>query len=403
MISLQTRITGTTLSRFFREWLGNALTFPIINIFFEALLEGTAHYLRRPDPYSLILGSLIQAYWLSRWRDSSYLRILSGNLIGPAVYTFLEFSIEGTDFFASSNHLLYWGFAATIGILQALRFKASNQRVIMTSSLEGIFRSSVLLVMYWLFEAKTATQQPYSLAVFFDDSSHIFVTLAIFLLAISNGIFSASVEWYLRLLQNLSLQLKTYSEWLLGRYFLEELISNPQALAMTRRERTVLFMDIRSFTRWSDATPPEEVAEMLNQYYHVAETALVQKAIKIKFTADEVMAIFPDPLTAIHATRELHKHIHTLLAKYQLGVGIGLHTGLLVEGLLGSEEVKFYDAIGDTVNIAKRIESAAQSSEILLSADLLRLVPQPLSVSEVRHIQVKGKSDPLDVFLLALS
>lgn len=86
------------------------------------------------------------------------------------------------------------------------------------------------------------------------------------------------------------------------------------------------------------------------------------------------------------------------MSSCHLGAGIGLHGGLVVEGLLGSANVKFYDVIGDTVNTAKRIESAARSGEILISEHVRNGTGQKLHLDSGREINVKGKEKPLIVY-----
>jgi class 3 adenylate cyclase len=76
-----------------------------------------------------------------------------------------------------------------------------------------------------------------------------------------------------------------------------------------------------------------------------------------------------------------------------LGAGIGLHTGALVEGLLGSDEAKFYDVIGDTVNTAKRIEGNATRAEVLASDDTRKLLDTKFSIGQARQVAAKGKGE----------
>ena len=80
-----------------------------------------------------------------------------------------------------------------------------------------------------------------------------------------------------------------------------------------------------------------------------------------------------------------------------LAAGIGLHAGPLVEGLLGSMGMKFYDVIGDTVNTAKRIESAATGGEVLVSEAVLRQIAAAFACGAARTVSVKGKEAPLKV------
>jgi len=202
-------------------------------------------------------------------------------------------------------------------------------------------------------------------------------------------------------LRRVSAQLKTYSEWLLGPDLLGRVLSNPDALSLVRRERTVVFIDIRNFTRWSETRSPEDVVDMLNRYYTAAEAIAAQHGmIKLKFAADEVMAIFGDAQRAVAAALEMRMALTRILAERGLGVGIGLHTGPLVEGLLGSKDVKAYDVIGDTVNTAKRIESAASETEALVSEATRQATGNIIAFGPARQIEAKGKEAPITVYPL---
>lgn len=87
-------------------------------------------------------------------------------------------------------------------------------------------------------------------------------------------------------------------------------------------------------------------------------------AIKFKFAADEAMAVFSEAVIAARAAKEMFDDVDKVLSPQDLRARVGVHTGPLVEGLLGNMDVKFYDVIGDTVNTAKRIESATARREI---------------------------------------
>ena len=202
-------------------------------------------------------------------------------------------------------------------------------------------------------------------------------------------------------LRAVSARLKTYSEWLLGKELLERLLEDPNALSLIRKERTVVFMDIRGFTRWSEARTPEEVVSMLNRYYNAIEQAMTKHgAIKFKFAADEAMAVFSEAVIAARAAKEMFDDVDKVLSPQDLGARVGVHTGPLVEGLLGSMDVKFYDVIGDTVNTAKRIESAAARREILVSEATRHALGTTAKFGEPHQIAAKGKEDPLTVYPL---
>jgi class 3 adenylate cyclase len=162
-----------------------------------------------------------------------------------------------------------------------------------------------------------------------------------------------------------------------------------------------MFIDLRNFTGWSEQRTPEEVVAMLNRYYNIVETIAKQhNVIKLKFAGDEVMAIFPDAHRAMVTSIELRKELTRMLDEYGLGAGIGLNTGRLVEGLLGSREVKVYDVIGDTVNTAKRIENAASSTEVLISEATRLALGDGAVLGAARQIEAKGKEAPVVVYPL---
>ncbi|MFN3308611.1 MAG: adenylate/guanylate cyclase domain-containing protein [Anaerolineales bacterium] len=399
--SLETRIIGSFSTRFWLELFGNTAHFPIANLLLELLVEKPLDYLRVPDPYILVMGSLVQAYWLTRWQTNPHPRRFWGNLIGPALYTLFESLFEGPRFFSVPNHLAYWGFSLVIGALQSLRSRLPavfNNSLIIT---ESITRTAILFLMYAIFEIHANPTQTSSLDVFFSDTSHQFIGLAVLFLGFIIGLASLTAERYLGLLKETSAQLQTYSEWLLGRDLLAQTLANPSALSLTRRERIVMFMDIRGFTHWSEKQPPEKVVSLLTQFYQVTEPILTRHgAIKFKLSADEVMAVFSTADSAIRAALELHSQVNQLLSIEHLGVGIGLDSGLLVEGLLGSVGVKFYDVLGDTVNTAKRIENAAQAGEVLISENVYKMIGQAVATGTKRVISVKGKETPLVVYPL---
>jgi class 3 adenylate cyclase len=162
-------------------------------------------------------------------------------------------------------------------------------------------------------------------------------------------------------------------------------------------------MDIRGFTHWSEAQPPEKVVEMLNEFYATAELCWEDSdMIKVKFTGDEVMIVFQTMDSAVETAQKLRVLTHSLLESYELSAGIGIHAGPLVEGLLGSHKVKAYDIIGDTVNTAKRICDHATGGHIFISDYIYQNLSIKPAVEIQRSIQVKGKTAALLVYPLRL-
>ncbi|WP_298405915.1 adenylate/guanylate cyclase domain-containing protein [uncultured Chloroflexus sp.] len=213
---------------------------------------------------------------------------------------------------------------------------------------------------------------------------------------------NATGHYYLQLLRTTPEQLKVFSEWLLGKELLNTSLSNPEQLHQQRQQRVILFMDIRGFTQWSEQHLPEETVTLLGRYYQTIEQVFHQhQIIKWKLSADEVMAIFAQPHEALSAALQRQRNVSDLLAREQLGAGIGIHYGLAVEGILGSNGIKFYNVIGDTVNTAKRIESAARNGEILVSEEMYRVCASRILKFTTRTIQAKGKSHPIIIYALS--
>ncbi len=397
-LTLESRLGGTPRDRLWKELFGNALHFPLANILLELLLRDASAYLIKPDAYLLIFAGLAQALWLSQRTLDRPWRI-AGNLIGPALYTAVEVVKDGPHFFTDANHVAYWVFALLVGVIQSLRLRSPRIHAPLLIA-EQVVRSCILLAMYTIFEIRSSPT-PSSVSDFIADPSHQFVSVIIPTFGLSLGLADLSSQRYLALLRETAAQLRVYAEWLFGRDLLGRAIGDPAELTLSRRTRTVLFMDIRGFTRWSEPRPPEAVVAMLNRYYAVAEP-LIQShgAIKVRFLADEVLAVFAEADDAAAAASELRDHVGALLKGDGLGVGIGLNTGPVVEGLMGSSAMQAYDVIGDTVNTAKRIEGAAAGGEVLIAAATHQALSLAHTVGNSREVAAKGKADPVCVFPL---
>ena len=153
----------------------------------------------------------------------------------------------------------------------------------------------------------------------------------------------------------------------------EQLVANPALarLGGQRREMTVLFSDIRGFTTVSERGQPEEIVHMLNEYFtRMVDIVFRHKGTLDKFVGDMVMALFgaplDDPLHADHAVEaalEMLDALHTLNMRWAaegrptLDIGIGINTGPMIAGNIGSDAIMSYTVIGDAVNLGSRLES----------------------------------------------
>lgn len=393
--ALDARLAGTRAGAVREEFLANSAYFPLANVLFEWLREGAAGFLRSPDPYTLVATGLVQAWFLGTWKQAGRPRPFLGNLIGPAFYTVVEGLIEGPAFFAAPHHVAYWAFSVAIGAAQQARLRATDRNLRLAATLaENVLRAGIIVAMYAIFEALSSPADA-TFAGFFADQSHIYVTASLLALGVVIGVADATADGYLTLLRATAAQLKRYSELAMGRRVLERAVADEASLAPTRRDRTVVFLDIRGFTAWSERQSPEEVVRMLNAFYEATEAAVAPfSPIRIKYTADEALLVFAEPAAALAAARALRAALAPQLAPFGLAAGFGLHAGPVIEGLLGSASVKAFDVLGDTVNAAKRLCDAAAGGEILVSE---AAATRELDAAPVREIAAKGKSQPLRV------
>ena len=397
-VELNARLKGTQNKAIVLEFFMNTVHFPIAIIVLELILEGPLEYLQKADFYALIIACLVQSYFLGKWHFQEKPGRWLGNLIAPSIYTMIEMVFEGLAFFNHPAHLSFWGFAFAIGLLQELKRIQSRPFAELVTILEHWLRTCIMLVMYGIFEYLSEPKYA-DVSSFLTSDSHVYVTIVIPLLGLVIGFTSVLANRYLSLLQQTAAQLRKYSEWLLGKSLLLMAITDSATLSLKRQERTVLFMDIRGFTAWSENRSPETVVNMLNDYFEAAEKIWKEsEVIKTKHTADEIMAIFPDEKSAVQSGFQLKQLMQSFLKGYDLSAGMGVHRGLLVEGLIGSEEVKTYDVIGDTVNTAKRICDQAAGDEILISEAVFDHIKEGVSVAESKSLTAKGKKEPIKVY-----
>ena len=110
------------------------------------------------------------------------------------------------------------------------------------------------------------------------------------------------------------------------------------------------------------------------------------------------MLVFRSAPNAVGTARKIREKTTALLETCKLGAGIGIHTGPLVEGLLGSREVKAYDIIGDTVNTASRLESIADPNQILIGENTYEIVKDNFNIKKIGQKKVKGKRQAINVY-----
>jgi adenylate cyclase len=206
-----------------------------------------------------------------------------------------------------------------------------------------------------------------------------------------------------------------------GRYvapdILRVLLNHPEAarLGGERRRITVLFSDIRAYTTLSEKMPPEEVVGWLNEYFSEQVAVIhAHRGTVDKFIGDAVMAFWGAPLpeadqerlAATCATEMIRTSRH-LAGQWRerggppLAIGVGLATGDAVVGNVGAEQLRVYTAIGDTVNLASRLEGKTKELAVPVVLDEATASACGLPVRSVGEITVKGRAAAVRVFALS--
>jgi class 3 adenylate cyclase len=196
----------------------------------------------------------------------------------------------------------------------------------------------------------------------------------------------------------------------------DEIMQAPAVtLGASEKDVTVLFSDITGFTHMSSSMSPQEVVGLLNDYFPVmAEIVFRQRGTLEKYIGDALMVIWGAPLhhpddaqRAVRAALEMQAAVEELnrrwaeAGKRTIQVHIGIHSGKVAAGNIGSDAYLQYATIGDTTNVASRICSTAGAGQILISATTLeKLVEASFQLEQLPPAHVKGKDAPLDVYLV---
>lgn len=199
-------------------------------------------------------------------------------------------------------------------------------------------------------------------------------------------------------------------------YVVQQLLERPNSFRLggVNQTITVLFADIRGFTALSERANPEMVVGLLNRYFSTMTEIIFEHGGTLdKYIGDGLMAIFgaptasdDDAANAVNTAIAMQKSLAGLNAELgregygEVAIGIGLHTGEATIGYIGSEKRSEYTAIGDTVNLASRLESGAKGGQILISDATAAAVRKPIPVRELSPLMVKNRVQPVNLFEL---
>lgn len=197
----------------------------------------------------------------------------------------------------------------------------------------------------------------------------------------------------------------------------EEVLKSGDALKLggEYKEVTMFFSDIRSFTSMSEKMTPHEVISMLNEYLSLmTDIILEHKGVIDKYVGDEIMAVWGAPIkrendpelcvrsavTQLEALKKLNKE-RVERGDPEVRIGIGINTGQVVSGNMGSEKRLDYTVIGDNVNLASRLcDNAGKKGlhDIIITESTYNAVKDIITAKEVEPIYVKGKEKPIRIF-----
>jgi len=197
-------------------------------------------------------------------------------------------------------------------------------------------------------------------------------------------------------------------------YVVKQLLDNPNSFRLggVNQTITVLFADIRGFTALSEHENPEKIVGLLNRYFSaMSEIIFAHGGTLDKYIGDGLMAIFgaptatpEDALNAVKAAVAMQKRLIRLNQELavdgfeQISVGIGLHTGEATIGYVGSDKRSEYTAIGDTVNLAARLESNALGGQILISEVTAGVAGDSVPLRAQEPLSVKNRVQPVNLF-----
>ncbi|MCZ6681422.1 MAG: triple tyrosine motif-containing protein, partial [Candidatus Poribacteria bacterium] len=249
------------------------------------------------------------------------------------------------------------------------------------------------------------------------------------------SVLALAFGWYRRRIRNIETQRKNleiqvaektkelrqrneFIRSVFGRYLTDEVVANllqsPENLQVggQMREVTILVSDLRGFSTLSEGLPPEKVVTLLNTYLGAMTDVILRYEGTIdEFLGDGILVIFGAPIfKADHAKRAVECAVEMQLAMEEvneqnrrvglpeIAMGIGINTGEVVVGNIGSEKRAKYGIVGNDVNLAYRIESYTVGGQILISDETQRAVKSGVKITNQMKVEPKGVTEPITIY-----
>jgi adenylate cyclase len=253
--------------------------------------------------------------------------------------------------------------------------------------------------------------------LFYDRSGLLLLTVPVLSALLLSGLFSLGFEYALERLEKL--RTRRTLERYVSKNLVKEVLENPDSYYSTLRGArvpvTILFSDLIGFTTLAEKADPEALVAQLNEYLSRMTSVVFNNGGTLdKFIGDAIMAVWgnvrslgvtQDAKNCARAGLGMRRELQQLNEKWReegrmgLGMGVGINQGEVIVGNIGSQERMDPTVIGDSVNLASRLEGLTRiyGADILISATVAELVRDEFYLRSVARVQVKGKTKPVDV------
>jgi len=385
--------------------------FGLFYILMQLIIEKAAFF-TNAGHLGLLISLGIQATLLSLYGNRRPLRLLFSFIV-PVVYSALELS-EGRIFLLNAAHIGFWIYAILSALFMIARGSGTERLSRVTETLLVVINILLFLFLYFYFDTWKDIKNNEFLTIlvifrylptFLLDPTHWYIIIGGGLLAVTISLGRFEVA-----------KLKDRIYALFGKYVdqnVRDKIVNEGQIVAKKQNLCILFSDIVDFTQLCETYDASSIARMLSIYFEYWNSKVKKHNGTIdKYIGDAIMVIFGldngknacdlAVMCAIEMQNEQNNFFEELRARglpVPKGYGVGCHFGELIVGDIGSEDRKNFTVIGDTVNIASRLESATRkvNSKIVISNKVYIALDTELKqlFGSIGQIELKGRSEPL--------
>ncbi len=322
------------------------------------------------------------------------------NYPGPEIHLTVLANLLDKDFLKTVSNEVTWLPILILLLGLSLSFSFSIMASLQSFVLVNIILLATVIADFWLFVHQQIK------------TSGIFLSLILILIYSVITIFRFFTE------EKTKKELRTTFSKYVSPAIVDELLKESENLKLGgRRQRmSVFFSDLRGFTTISEKLPPEELVKLLNRYLSpMTEIVFANKGTLDKYMGDAIMAFFGAPISSPdHAAQACRCALQSLVKLKELqktfaaeglpfiDIGIGINTGEMSVGNMGSNIVQSYTVMGDSVNLASRLEGTNKEygSKIIISEFTYKDVKERFVAREIDRVRVKGKNDPVRIYEL---